>query len=495
MAKRRDDIGAQQRAQIAMMVMSPDRPRGTIQELAETYNLSRRAIYDMAAKGQHILQQGMAPGRHGPQPRRQKIVVTKNRVRRGVLTLTEKGVSQRGVMACLAELLDTEVSLGWVNGELAKMEGKAKEVNQSWEATGGESLSGDEIFSNGQPNLLVVGNESLYIYALTRQDGCDGDTWGCVLLDMPSTVQFSSDAGQGLAAGAKAAGIKQHQLDWDHLLRPMWGQVARLERQAYAALAHVEERQAKVEQTLTQKRKLQHLYKWAELVQKAEEKMEQLDTFYPIAREVDNWFALIDLNTGQLKNAAQGSRQLRCLGQQLTTLSGRIYHKLATKLKNWAINLFSYQFSLRQALTPLQAQYGADSIAALCRIWQCEADEKRRRLSLPERFERLQIWQQSLDEAYMLLGDSQLWQAWEALSAVLARSWRGSMLVECVNSLLRPVLDRRKYTDQGCLELFRFLHNVRPFLRGKRAGHSPAQLVGIALPDDPLSLLGLAPEV
>jgi hypothetical protein len=99
-----------------------------------------------------------------------------------------------------------------------------------------------------------------------------------------------------------------------------------------------------------------------------------------------------------------------------------------------------------------------------------------------------------LDEAFSLLGPQQLWKAWEALSQVLGRSWRGSMLAECVNSLLRPVLDARKQTDQGCLELFRFLHNVHPFERGKRAGHSPAQLVGLDVPDDALTLLGLAPK-
>jgi hypothetical protein len=68
------------------------------------------------------------------------------------------------------------------------------------------------------------------------------------------------------------------------------------------------------------------------------------------------------------------------------------------------------------------------------------------------------------------------------------------MLAECVNSLLRPFLDGRKQTDQGCLDLFRFWHNVHPFERGKRAGHSPAQLVGIDVPADVLTLLGLAPK-
>ena len=100
-----------------------------------------------------------------------------------------------------------------------------------------------------------------------------------------------------------------------------------------------------------------------------------------------------------------------------------------------------------------------------------------------------------LAEALSLLGEQQLWKAWDALRQLLGRSWRGSMLAECVNSLLRPLLDRRKHTDQGCLELFRLLHNVRPFKRGKRAGHSPAQLVGLTAPDDPLILLGLAPKV
>jgi hypothetical protein len=130
----------------------------------------------------------------------------------------------------------------------------------------------------------------------------------------------------------------------------------------------------------------------------------------------------------------------------------------------------------------------------LSRIWQVEADEKRHPLPLLERQARHVLWEESLDEAFSLLGPEQLWQAWDALSQTLGRSWRGSMLAECINSLLRPALDGCKHTDQGCLELFRFLHNVHPFERGKRAGYSPAQLVGLDVPDDVLTLLGLDPK-
>jgi hypothetical protein len=421
--------------------------------------------------------------------------VDRNRLVRGTVVLTEAGVSQRDVSLCLGELLDTELSPSWVNAELAKVEKTAAKTNGQWEPMVEETLSGDEIYSNGSPNLLLVGNDSLYIYALTRQPTCDGETWGCVLLDAPDSSQFASDGGTGLAAGAKAAEVKVHQLDWDHLLRPMWGQVTRLEKQAYAALEAVEERVAKFDQASTSGRLEQHLAAWERLNTEVEEKVTRYDAFLPIAQQIDAQFAMIDMESGELRDPKAGVECLRDLGKQLQRWDGRIYKKLSRNFTNWAEGLFRYQPVLKQALSPLVKQWGAAAIQALSHIWQIETDEKRHPLPLLERYARRGLWEESLDEALALLGEDQLWEAWDALSAVLSRSWRGSMLAECVNSLLRPILDGRKHTDQGCLELFRLLHNVRPFKRGKRANHSPAQLVGLDVPGDPLTLLGLAPKV
>jgi hypothetical protein len=492
---RRDDITSEQRAQIAITMLAPARSFGTVKQLTQNYAVSRQTLYEIAAKGRQVLQQGLQPGPHGPYWDEKTITVNANRLRRGSVVLTEAGVSQRDVGVCLAELLDTSPSLGWVNGVLNQAESVAAGVNQTWQPQIGETLSGDEIYANGQPNLLVVGNDSLYIYALSRQPDCDGETWGCMLLDGPECPQFASDAGTGLAAGAKAAEISVHQLDWDHLLRPMWGQAARLERQAYAALEAVEERAQQFAAATTPKRLQQHLTKWDQLNQIAAEKVAQADAFAHIARQVDDWFALIDLSSGQLRQVSAGVKQLQGLGEQLQGWSGRIYHKLATNLHNWAPGLFSYQPVLIKALQPLQIRYGEPAIVALSRLWQLEANQKRRPLSKVDQANHQRLWQQCFDQALTELGETELWSAWEQLSQLLSRSWRGSMLAECVNSLLRPVLDGRKHTDQGCLELFRFLHNVRPFGRGKRAHHSPAQLVGLDVPDDPLILLGLKPKV
>lgn len=495
MGARRDDITSEQRMQIAIEVLGSSRKRGKVVELAQRYTVSRQTIYDIGAKGQQVLLEGLKPAPHGPELGQRSVIVNRERLMRSSVVLTEVGVSQRDISFCLGELLDTAPSPSWVNGSLAQAEAAAAAVNQGWQSQLEETLSGDEIYANGQPNLLLVGNDSLYIYALSQQPECDGETWGCLLLDgAEECPQFASDAGTGLAAGAKAAGIERHQLDWDHLLRPLWGQATRLEKQVYAAWQQVEARAELFDKAKTTKRLAQHLAKWEQFNQAAQEKADRFDAFYRLARSVDDWFALIDLETGQLRDVEAGINQLQSLATELAGWSGRIYQKLASNLKNWAPQLFSYQPLLAQALQSLRSRYGATPIAALCRMWQIEAEQKRRPLSLPEQQQHHALWTVSLDEAWTWLGE-QLWPAWDELCQLLGHSWRGSMLAECVNSLLRPILARRKHTDQGCLDLFRFLHNVRPFQRGKRAGHSPAQLVGLDVPDDPLILLGFDPKV
>jgi hypothetical protein len=275
----------------------------------------------------------------------------------------------------------------------------------------------------------------------------------------------------------------------------MWGQSTRLEKQAYAALKEMEERMHKFDQAKTPKRLEQHLKAWEKLKSAADEKLGRCDAFQQIARQVDTQFSMIDLETGELRDPDTGAALLRKLGAQLQSWEGRIYQKLSTNLINWAAGLFSYQTVLSQELAPLIEQWGASVIQALSCIWQIEADEKRHPLPLLVQQERQSLWMSSFDQAVDLLGLDQLMHAWHALSAILDRSWRGSMLAECVNSLLRPALDKRKHSDQGCLDLFRLFHNVRPFARGKRAGHSPADLAGIRVPDDPLILLGFDPKV
>ncbi len=143
MGMRRDDITGDKRMQIALTVLAPDRAYGEITCLSEIWHLSRQGIYKIADRVRDLLRQLLAPGRHGPAPKQTTINVDRNRMVRAVGTLTLAGVSQRDVIDCLEEILDTSVSLGWVNGRIGELEEAAASWNQRQQPDSGESLSGD----------------------------------------------------------------------------------------------------------------------------------------------------------------------------------------------------------------------------------------------------------------------------------------------------------------------------------------------------------------
>ena len=154
MGARRNDIPAQARLSAVLEVLWPERCHGAVTRRAHEMGVSRQTIYAMAAKAQVRLEEMLSPGQHGPVA--QTVRADANRVKRMTVVLCECGVSQRGTQKCLAEGLDVNVSLGWVNQTLSKAEAAATRVNAEWQPQRQESLSGDEIYSQGEPNLLVV---------------------------------------------------------------------------------------------------------------------------------------------------------------------------------------------------------------------------------------------------------------------------------------------------------------------------------------------------
>ena len=64
------------------------------------------------------------------------------------------------------------------------------------------------------------------------------------------------------------------------------------------------------------------------------------------------------------------------------------------------------------------------------------------------------------------------------MSAALDAEVRSSSLLENVNSTLRPLLETcRGQVTQQILDLFAYVHNHRRFVRGKRAGKAPIEIL------------------
>ena len=153
------------------------------------------------------------------------------------------------------------------------------------------------------------------------------------------------------------------------------------------------------EQAHTPKRLEHHWAAWEHLDAEAQAYLQRADAFQALARQVDAEFALIDLATGQLRDPVAGAERLRGVGRQLQTWSGAIYQKLSSYLINLSDQLFSYQPVLSQALAPLLERWGTPVLHALSRLWQIEAEDRRRPRPLAEHAVRQVQWEQCCGRA------------------------------------------------------------------------------------------------
>ena len=83
---------------------------------------------------------------------------------------------------------------------------------------------------------------------------------------------------------------------------------------------------------------------------------------------------------------------------------------------------------------------------------------------------------------YSLMAKQMLWENYEEIKKrvfdELDNIIQASSMVENINSLLRPYLDRSKnQVTQEFLNLFAFYHNHRVYQRGKRAGKRPIEIL------------------
>lgn len=153
--------------------------------------------------------------------------------------------------------------------------------------------------------------------------------------------------------------------------------------------------------------------------------------------------------------------------------------KVAGRLERAIADLVRYQERLAEELAPWTTALGEETVALIGWGWW-----HRHGLGLTTLAEAVAAFPVAPDEGVRAV--------WTALDG----AHRGSSLVECVNSLLRPHLLVHRGADSalGGLDLLACYFNHRVFSRGKRRGQSPLQLAGLPDSGDWLATIGFAPK-
>lgn len=483
----REDITLQERMRIVASIIDQPGRYGVISQLAREYRLSRQTLYTLLQRGQEALAQGLEARTVGRPAAATSLTVDKNRLDRAIVALTVGGhASLEGVQGCLAEVFDVDRSIGYLSGVLDRAGLAAHAWLEQVCPPNPIRADLDEIFSGRTPHLAMIDHDSTLILALQRAQARDSTTWGVLLLDQQAkgvqVAEAASDGALGIRSGLAESGVgAAHLGDLFHVVRALMVVGGHLEKAAYAAIGCEEQaRLAEAEAHAVHPRrgpKRRSGCSLAEASAASQQAIQRCDEYAWLVGVVRETLAPVDARTGALHRASTSRQELLAVVSLLCEQADARVTKVAGRLERAIDSLVRYQERLAEALAPWTAALGQETVALIGWGWR-----HRHGLGLTTVAEAVAAFPAAHGEGVRAV--------WTALDG----AHRGSSLVECVNSLLRPHLLVHRGADQGLLDLLACSLDHRVFSRGKRRGQSPLQLAGLPDSGDWLVTIGFAPK-
>lgn len=325
---------------------------------------------------------------------------------------------------------------------------RARRAFEGWFAGVGEVAAADEVFLGQRPLLLMVEPRSLLISGAVLAERRRAEDWEPVFAAMEALERVVADRGQGIAAGAKEAGVERGADLW-HLLARGRRWLGSFETACW--------------------RKLESAYGDGSKAKACEVALGEFDFLKALFGRIRGAF---DYTTpdGRLNTAGRArgvvEEALAAMGQ---TERGR---RLAVELCGLRDpRAFAHLEVLEAGLARLGLEHvGPGRKATLARL-VAETVAWRRHDKTPVH-ELAQASSGSLADRVEL-----------AVLGVVDLAVRSSSSVEGVNARVRLVQVARKRLSEDFIYLLAVYHNMKPFGRGSiRVGRTPAQLAGVELP-------------
>jgi len=354
----------------------------------------------------------------------------------------------------------------------------------------------DEIFIGSQPILVMVEPISSAILNIELADNRKGVTWAEHINYTNQNgnlniINAITDGGSGILLGLENSIPNAHrQPDTFHALSHRLGiWVSRLESKAYSAIDSEYERELvclnrESEKVFEKKRAL-----YEEACRESIEAIELYENFEYLYKH-----AIRQLNpfrsNGEIRDMDRAREEIKMALELIETLEHKQINREIESIRKILPNLLDYFEDAKKAIKKCKS-FGIDNetIRVLSLEWQWN-----KALIKAKNIERRKKAREQLNR-YSLMAKQMLWEDYEEIKErvfdELDNIIQASSMVENINSLLRPYLDRSKnQVTQEFLNLFAFYHNHRVYQRGKRAGKRPIEiLTGEKLDKDWIELL------
>jgi hypothetical protein len=341
----------------------------------------------------------------------------------------------------------------------------------------------DEIFFHQTPILTVVDPDSMAVGACERSEDRTGESWHNVLSHFPNLGYIISDQAKGIGKGIYlTAGTPEailHQRDLYHFLT----EVSRVTRRLETLLEKLLKAEEKAWQDWVEGR----IY--VKTMEKTEatvvRQLELMEDYYQALELLDYAFSPMT-SDHQVNTREHGCQILSDVIQRLRSLTELGIDDLVKTLEKRGVGCLVFLDQLQHELSIIPVELGEDD--------QFTA-EQIREWAIQEVCLEHAMADGSWDEVFWAYRN--LWEKIRSLKKlmpaflkvvseakkILYHPKRASSLVECYNSILRPIQQVKKQVTQEFLWLKALHHNMKSFRQGRRRGKSPFQLLGVDFGD------------
>ena len=478
---RRRDLDAMKRLHIAFMAQQGS--WGTVTRLGRQFVVSRTFIYMLMKVLKEMTERVFGECRTFLEAEREWI---KKQAVVFALCLRLEGRCSIGSISQILKRFGGAKynSVGWVS-ETLQFAGEQLPQTLVNEGSGAKLviMSCDEIFSHLRPILITVEPVSSAILRIeladSRQVEVWREHWECIERNGYCAVYLVNDEGKSMSVAQKEvlADVIRQSDTFHGVAHRLGAWVDRLEKAAYKAIEHEEERFNRVEKARSEAVIEKKTEEYEEAKEKAEKAIDIYDRFHYLYLCLIGTLQVFDRDGNPNDRQAAETTVYAAL-DLFSELNNSSIDKEVKTIRRLVPELFSYLDEAARIVKELKSctEIPEEALRALCIAWQYQkswikAKQAQRRNDYKSR-ER-----EELELVEDVLGD-RFHEVKEAVYVELDNIVQSSAMVENINSILRMYLNTTKnHVSQAMLNLFMHYHNHRRYVAGKRKGKTPMEIL------------------
>jgi len=473
---RRKDIDESTRIKIGIFANIFPR-HGLITDLSRRYQVSRPFIYE-----QKRLVKGALSLLNKPVALEEKTLQWEENIKHLLLYRIRGGVSISKCSDFLSEHNSFNRSEGWISETIKYLGDLVGNVLTGWQ--GQVVFASDEIYMvNGVPVLVSVDPISSVILSITVCTELNKELWQSHWENLRSKniipLSIVGDEGKSLKAAHCIYKELVYQPDTFHAITQRFGKVlTRLEGQALRSIRKEYER----EKVYLNAKSLSNQSKQKELYSKAQESsskaLSQLSDFKWLYVQINRQLKIVRSN-GCIRTRKWAEGEVRAAIELMEETLNIDLEKEIQSVKNLLPDLFQYLDQAAVIYSFLEKQIPNYILPFYLAFWQYQRElTNLKKAKDKNRFKKSKEWLIQIIRDYQqeqpLLFEKEKQLVFAAINQIV----QSSAMVECINSILRPIFNESKgQVSQQSLNLVMYWHNHRVYKKGKRKGKSPMELL------------------